>query len=473
MIIKYPTNGMKLSNMLSNEACQLEVAKIFSDVIHDWYYEKYLFCGGFGSGKSYDVALKITLKALQEVRRIMVVRNVYATHKDSTYSLLKEILFKMDMATTNYNNRTKVYVSPRTTTLRFPNGSEIIFKGADDVEKLKSLNNVSIVWIEECTELSYEAYKMIDMRARHPEQTVHIILTCNPIGKENWVYKEFFVSVNEKGEEKIIQDEEEFYRLRILVNNNVYYHHSTVDDNPFMVGYDKKLDTLRDTDPQAWKCARFGRFGAAGNRVLRNLEIATNAKEFTEKVRSIPTRFHFYGLDFGFEKSYNALVSMAVDKTEEYEDLYIYDEIYRNGLDDEEFVNLPEVQKFKNKQQKQLKEGKYLNLLKADHQPGTIRYFQNHGFQIKKTSAKYQGSRLENTKKMKRFRRIIVSPKCVNTIRELKDLTYAKDRNGNLIYDEFNIDPHTFSAIWYALDNYEIKGLKSIQRQYTKAGKVA
>lgn len=56
---------------------------------------------------------------------------------------------------------------------------------------------------------------------------------------------------------------------------------------------------------------------------------------------------------------------------------------------------------------------------------------------------KYPGSRLQNTKKMKRFRKIVCSPKCKNTIRELFGLIYKKDSHGNVIYDEFNIDPHT------------------------------
>lgn len=83
---------------------------------------------------------------------------------------------------------------------------------------------------------------------------------------------------------------------------------------------------------------------------------------------------------------------------------------------------------------------------------------------------KYAGSRLENTRKVKRFRKIICSPKCKNTIRELQTLTYAKDNNGNLIYDEFNIDPHTFSAIWYGLDNYNVANIKEIKRATVKGG---
>ena len=61
---------------------------------------------------------------------------------------------------------------------------------------------------------------------------------------------------------------------------------------------------------------------------------------------------------------------------------------------------------------------------------------------------------------MKRFRKIICSDACPNTIDELQDLTFAVDKDDEIIEDEFNIDPHTLSAIWYALDDYEVADLK-------------
>ena len=42
----------------------------------------------------------------------------------------------------------------------------------------------------------------------------------------------------------------------------------------------------------------------------------------------------------------------------------------------------------------------------------------------------------------------------------MEDLTFAVDKNNEIIEDEFNIDPHTFSAIWYGLDGYEVSDLK-------------
>ena len=78
----------------------------------------------------------------------------------------------------------------------------------------------------------------------------------------------------------------------------------------------------------------------------------------------------------------------------------------------------------------------------------------------KKCDKKSEGSRIANTKKCKRFRRIICSSDCVNTIKELKDLTYKKNKNGTINYSQFNIDAHTLSAIWYAIDDYTVADLK-------------
>ena len=76
-------------------------------------------------------------------------------------------------------------------------------------------------------------------------------------------------------------------------------------------------------------------------------------------------------------------------------------------------------------------------------EPKTIQFYRQEGFYVKKCK-KYIGSRLQNTKKIKRFKKIVCSPRCVNTIIELKDLVYAKDTKDEPIYDQFNIDPHTF-----------------------------
>lgn len=149
---------------------------------------------------------------------------------------------------------------------------------------------------------------------------------------------------------------------------------------------------------------------------------------------------------------------MAVDTQQSI--LYIYDEWYRNKLTDKQSAEKllewnPEVKQWR---------------VKCDcAQPGSIKFFHDEGFGFCKC---HKITRLEQVKKVKRFKKIVCSPKCKNTIRELQDLVYKEDSNGNLIYDEFNIDPHTLSAIWYALDDVTVADVKE-KKNNSKKGSVA
>lgn len=451
-----------------------EVTDRFADFIFDWFYETYVCVGGYGSGKSYNIAFKIILKCLEEKRKVLVIREVFDTIEESCYDLFKEILMDLDLLAdedANYRKikKTKVVARKSPMQFRFPNGSKIIFKGMDKPEKVKSINNVSIIWLEECSEIKYDGYKELLGRIRTPKDSMHFILSCNPVGKENWVYRHFFIRLDDEGDEHIILDDEVLYKKRTVIKNGVYYHHSLPDDNPFLPkAYMNRLEDIKNYDPILYRVARWGRFGASGTRVLPQFEVAVTPRKFIEAVRAIPTHLHFYGFDFGFEESYNAVVSMAVD--DRTKTLYIYDEIYMNHVTDDKFATIDEMLKLKQKHKKLRAMKVKCNPIVADNEdPKAIRYYGDNGFFIRACRNKFAGSRLSNTRKVKRFRKIVCSPKCKNVIRELKDLTYKKDSKGNVIYDAFNIDPHTFSAIWYGLDTYNVADLKE-RKSNSKAG---
>ena len=439
-----------------------DIADRFSDFIFDWFYETYLLLGGYGSGKSYHIALKIILKLFEEKRKALVIREVYDTIPESCYDLFKEILSEMDLLADEDDrkqSKTKVKALKSPMAFKFPNGSKIIFKGMDKPEKVKSLNGVSIVWLEEGSEIKYEGYKEMLGRIRTPDASMHFIISTNPVGKENWIYKHFFANTDENGNEKIIQDEEEFYLKRTLINKGVYYHHSLMDDNPYLPdAYRKRLEEIKDYDPALYRVARWGRFGPSGTRVLPQFEVATNPKEFVKAVNELGISNQYFGFDFGFEESFNAVISMSVDIKNSI--LYIWDEIYMNHVTDDKFATIDEMLELK-KRLKGYKDQGYNNTLVADNEdPKAISYYRQNGYVIRKCKNKFAGSRISNTRKIKRFKKIICSPKCKNTIRELKDLTYKRKPNGDTVYDEFNIDPHTFSAIWYALDSVTVADVK-------------
>lgn len=440
-----------------------EVAERFADFIFDWDYETYLLLGGYGSGKSYHIAFKVILKLLEEKRKALVIREVYDTITESCYDLFKEILEDMDLLANDDDRKefkTKVRAKKAPMEFVFPNGSRIIFKGMDRPSKVKSLNGVSIVWFEECSEVKYEGYKEMLGRIRIPNVSMHFILSCNPVGKENWVYRHFFVNIDDEGKEKVILDDEQLYAKRTLVKNGVYYHHSLMDDNPYLPNaYRRRIEEIKDYDYPLYRVARWGRFGPNGTRVLPQFMIAKDAKAFKDAVSSLGPANQFFGFDFGFEESYNAVISMSVDLKNSI--LYIWDEIYMNHVTDDKFATVDEMLNLRDKINAYGEQGINKMIVADNEDPKAIQYYKQNGFKIRGCRNKFAGSRLSNTRKIKRFKKIICSPKCKNVIRELKDLTYMKKPNGDTVYDEFNIDPHSFSAIWYALDTVTVADVKS------------
>ena len=406
----------------------------FEDFIFDWSYKDYFLVGGYGSSKSYHVATKILLKLQQEKRKCLVVREVYDTIRDSCYSLFEDIVVAMGL-----EDEIKFKSSPMK--ILFPNGSQIIFKGLDKPAKLKSINGVSIVWLEECSECKYAAFKELRGRLRHLTDTNHIICSTNPVEKANWTYSHYFI--DEENDNLVLSDDE-LYEKRTIITNNTYYHHSTCDDNYYLPkDYIEELEKMKTYDIDLYRVARLGRYGVNGTRVLPQFQVMPD-EWIQQQIGGISERWYRYGMDFGFETSYNALISMAID--DENKDLYIFNQYYKNKMTDDKTAN--EIADYKDK------------LITADcAEPKTIRYYQQQGFRMRKCK-KFAGSRLQNTKKIKRFRNIYCSDACKDVVKELKNLTYATDAKGNIIYDEFNIDPHSFSAIWYGLDDYEVADLK-------------
>ena len=412
-----------------------EVNPHFEDFLFDWSHKFYFLVGGYGSSKSYNAALKIILKCLEEKRTVLVVREVYDTHRDSTFSLFSEIIEDL-----NLSKKVRVNSSPMQ--IRFPNGAKIIFRGMDKPEKLKSINNISIVWLEECSEIKYAGFKELLGRLRHPSLSLHMILTTNPVSKDNWAYTHFFI---DEVNGRIVLNDEDLYKERVIIQKDIYYHHSVAEDNLFLqAAYIEQLEEIKEYDPDLYRIAKKGRFGVNGKLVLPQLEVWDH-EEVMRDINSMRKPLFKNGMDFGFVDSFNAISRMCVDPEKEW--LYIWDEYYTRGKDDPEIAADMEEKGLKKK------------IIKGDNaEAKTISYLQKKGFRILPC---YKLTRVENTKKIKRFKKIIISSNCPNHERELKTLTFKKDpKTDRIIEDEFNIDPHTFSAMWYGLDDYDVTNLK-------------
>lgn len=413
-----------------------EVNPHFEDFLFNWDQYFQFLVGGYGSSKSYHIALKVILKLLEEKRTALIVREVYDTHRDSTFSLFKEIIEDLDLS-----NRIKSVSSPME--IRFPNGSKIIFRGMDKTEKLKSVNNVSLVWIEEASEVKYAGFKELIGRLRHPTLDLHMIASTNPVDETNWTYTHFF---KDEENETFTLDDMKLYEERELVIGNTYYHHSTADDNYFLPqSYIDQLEEMKTYDPDLYRVARKGRFGVSGTRVLPQFEVVEH-EDVMKAINAIKKPLMRVGMDFGFVTSFNAVLRMAIDLEKQY--LYIYWEYYKNGKTDDETAE--ELAEFKESRER---------IIADSAEPKAIQYYRQQGFNMF-GAKKFPGSVLANIKKIKRFKKIICSDACTNAVRELKNLTYKTDKLDNIIEDEFKVDAHTFDAIAYGLDSYEVADLK-------------
>lgn len=138
--------------------------------------------GGAGSGKSVAVAQDYVARLSAQKLRLVVFRKVANTIYNSTFTQFKDILSAMGVIDSVQVNETRM-------SFRFPNGSEILHAGLDDVKKIKSLAKPTHIWIEEATELDFPTsdtqepdLAQVDLRLRgvDPALVPSLTLTFNP-----------------------------------------------------------------------------------------------------------------------------------------------------------------------------------------------------------------------------------------------------------------------------------------------------
>ena len=160
----------------------IAVNKIYQKAIKNTSQILILY-GSAASGKSYFAAQKTVLRLLSEQgHRILVIRKVGNTIKDSVFALLKEVISDWGVYSEFEINKTDK------TFLHLPTGNEIICKGLDEPEKIKSIQGITSMWIEEATELDFNDFTQLLLRIRGDKPNyVQYLLTFNPISENHWL----------------------------------------------------------------------------------------------------------------------------------------------------------------------------------------------------------------------------------------------------------------------------------------------
>lgn len=230
--------------------------------------------GGGGSGKSVFAARKCLERCATEPgHRILVVRKVAKTLRESCFQLLKRLAYQY------YKDEIKLIPKGKGSDMYilFKNGSEIIFAGLDDVEKLKSIDGISGIWIEEASEVSREDFNQLDIRMRdEPINYQQIIISFNPISLTHWLKERFFDYKDPEG------------RVRI--------HRSNYKCNRFCTEAERiTLEGFEKTDPYYYEVYCLGNWGVLGKTVFDKTAISRRLRKIKKPVLA-EIRYDYDGL---------------------------------------------------------------------------------------------------------------------------------------------------------------------------------
>lgn len=370
------------------------------------YSSRYeVYYGGAGSGKSHFVFQKIIVKALNDKRKVLVIRKVARTLKDSVFQMTLDTLTKFRLLDLCQINRT-------TYTIDFPNGSQFLFKGIDDGgEKIKSITNITDIVIEEATELVYDEFTQLDLRLRANAADLQIFLMFNPVSKVNWCYKHWFQN-GTPPDTKIIK--------------------TTYKDNRFLPPeYIKAIEGLRLQNPTYYNIYALGEFCSLDKLVYNNWTTGLPPED-KDKLKLL------IGLDFGYINDPSALVISYLD--EENKKIYITDEAYKKGLLNDQLAQLI------------IDKGLAKEVIIADSaEQKSIEEIKRQGVPRIKPAVKGQGSILQGIQKLQQYA-LVVNPVCANTITELQNYAWTKDKQTNeYINTPIDAYNHCLDALRYSL----------------------
>ena len=406
--------NLKLSKSLFNET--------YLPHLTDYSKRYEVYYGGAGSGKSVFLGQKLLVKACKSKRKILVIRKFGTTLRDSVFQLIIDLLKKWKL----YEYCT---INLSTYTIILPNESVFLFKGLDDSEKIKSITDITDIWIEEASEITDDDYTQLDLRLRALVADLQLFVSFNPVSKANWVYKKWF------DPKEAVYDAEATMILR-----------TTYKDNRFLPKeYIKALEEKALSNPVYYKIYALGEFAVAEGLVITNW-----TKQEFDPMELAKTLEHRVGMDLGFVDP-SALIETLYDKDNK--TIYVFSEFYKKGCQLSELANAI------------LEKGlRKVKIMVDAAEPRSREYFRNKGINaqpcIKGPDSVKAGLMFLQD------HRIIVHPNCPNFIMELENFSYIKSRKtGEWTEDTTHEWSHAIDACRYAYsDVYTNKKAKTMSK---------
>lgn len=401
------------------------------DFINDnfvaWWYElsnKYLFNvlkGGRNSAKSTHVSFKLIYDMMKYRVNSLCIRRVANTLSMSVFEQLKEATCIM-----NVDHYWKDYKSPLRLVYK-PTGQEILFRGADDSQKIKSIKTskfpLAFMWVEELAEfrIEEELQTIIDSIIRAELKNglkYRIYYTYNPPKlRTSWVNKKF----NSQ-----------------FIGSNIFVHHSDYTQNPHVSEqFRVEAEEVLKRNENRYRWLYLGEAIGGGIVPFSNLVFRTITDDEIKRFANIRQ-----GLDFGS----TAPTHFSRNNFDNKRDiLYCLDEIRGIKLKDQPLYN-------------KIIEKNYNDFrVTGDSEDGNrISSLQSMGLKIS-GAKKGPGSVEFGIEWLDSLKEIVIdSKRTPATAREFENADYKYDRFGEPL-PEIDGEDHAIDSIRYACEKDMVK----------------
>jgi phage terminase large subunit len=385
------------------------------------YEKRYeLYYGGSGSGKSVFVCQKLLLKAISSKRKVLIIRKVANTLKDSVFQLVIDMLHKWGLYS-------QCRINLSTFTITLPNNSILLFKGLEDQERIKSITGITDIWCEEITELTEEDYTQLDLRLRAMEPHLQLIGSFNPISRAHWIFKRWFA-------EDAVYDRDNTMILRTTYKHNRFLPQSYID----------ALEAKIHTNPVWYRIYVLGEFASLDKLIFNNWR----QEEFNHA--DIKGQL-LCGLDFGFVNDLTAFTASIL--VEEEKKIYVFKEWGDTNKTNNEIAAIIASLGF----------GK--SVIVADSsEPKSIEELKRNGITRIKGAVKGKDSILHGIQQLQQYT-IIIHPSCSGIITEFENYAWQKDKkSGEYINTPIDCFNHFCDSLRYSLQCVKTNKLKTLNK---------
>ena len=386
--------------------------------------------GGRGSKKSTTTALWIIYNMMKyPLANTLIIRRVFNTHKDSTYTQLKWASNVLKVS-----HLWKFSKSPLEATY-IPTGQKILFRGLDDPMSITSITvehgHLCWCWFEEAFQIMNEDdFNKVDMSIRGELPKGYfkqITLSFNPWSEKHWLKKRFFD----------VKDEDV---LAITTNYTC---------NEFLGEDDKKLfEKMKINNPRRYNIEGLGNWGIAEGLVYNNFE----ELDFNiENIKKRPNIKSAFGLDFGYTNDPTAFIASLIDLDNM--EIFIFDEHYQKAMSNKDIANMIKYKGYSKER-----------IVGDSSEPKSIDDIKRQGIYRLKGARKGKDSILNGIQYIQDFK-IYVHPKCENTLIELSNYVWDT-KEGNVINKPIDDYNHLMDALRYSLEDIRLGGVKFNRDKY-------